>query len=565
MLSPIALFVYNRPWHTRQTVESLKRNELASASELIIFSDAAKSEKNDYGVAKTREYIRSIKGFKSVEIVERKVNYGLARSIISGVADVVNKFGRIIVLEDDLITSAHFLRFMNDGLDIFENDERVISIHGYSYPVGEGLPDYYFLKGADCWSWATWKRGWDLFEPDGVKLLNELKNKNLTYRFDFNGAYPYTRMLEDQTKGINNSWAVRWYASAFISDKLTLYPGKSFVDNIGRDGSGVNYETGKKDHIAKSVISSGYKKISLENIAHSESAFNCIEKFHKKSRSESKTKKIGHIVKRVVKSLLPPLLAGAYNMLFKRKGNEPVSGFFGDYPSWESAVKDSSGYDSDVILEKVRNAVLKVKNGEAAYERDSVTFDKSEYSWPLVSCLLRIAAREGGKLGLIDFGGSLGSTYFQNVGFLRDLAELKWNVVEQKKFVECGREMFENDHLRFFYDIDESLRKSASDVILLSSVIQYVEAPYSLLDEIKKKRFKYILFDRTPFFLDAPDRILVQRVSPSIYEASYPTWIFNYEKFMDFFAGDYELITDFDGADRINVECKFKGFLFRKK
>ena len=127
---------------------------------------------------------------------------------------------KVIVLEDDLVTSPHFLQYMNDGLGIYERDDRVISIHGYSYPVHGKLPETFFLRGADCLGWATWKRGWDLFEDDGQRLLNELERRNLTRSFDFDGSYPYTQMLRDQIAGSNSSWAVRWYASAFLRDKL---------------------------------------------------------------------------------------------------------------------------------------------------------------------------------------------------------------------------------------------------------------------------------------------------------------------------------------------------------
>lgn len=243
-LASIALFVYNRLEHTRKTIEALQKNELAIESDLIIFSDGfKKSPESQTSVLAVREYLKTISGFKSVKIIERIENFGLAKSIISGVAEIVNQYGKIIVLEDDLITSPYFLRYMNEALDIYENQEEVISIHAYIYPVKQALPETFFIKGADCWGWATWKRGWDLFEVDGQKLLTELKAKKLTKEFDFNGSYPYMQMLKGQIKGFNNSWAVRWYASAFLKNKLTLYPGHSLISNSGFDDSGTH--TGK--------------------------------------------------------------------------------------------------------------------------------------------------------------------------------------------------------------------------------------------------------------------------------------------------------------------------------
>ena len=238
-LAPIVLFIYNRPWHTQQTVETLQKNELANESELFIYSDAAKNEQASESVNAVREYIKTINGFKEITIILRDKNWGLADSIIDGVTKIVNEYGRIIVLEDDLVTSPYFLKFMNEGLTMYENEDKVASIHGYIYPI-DNLPNTFFIKGADCWGWATWKRAWDVFEPNGQKILDELKSRRLEKEADFNNSYSVTQMLKDQIKGKNNSWAVRWYMSAFLKDMLTLYPGKSYVQNIGNDDSGTH-------------------------------------------------------------------------------------------------------------------------------------------------------------------------------------------------------------------------------------------------------------------------------------------------------------------------------------
>lgn len=240
MLAPVALFVYNRLWHTQQTVRSLAANQSANQTDLIIFSDGPRRSSNAGQVQEVRDYIRTIRGFKSVQIIESDINKGLAKSVISGVSDVLSRFDNLIVLEDDMVTSPYFLTYMNDGLRRYQSDDAVISIHGYVYPVGNELPETFFLRGADCWGWATWKRGWSLFEPDGRILLHELQQKKLTREFDFDGAYPYTRMLKKQISGKNDSWAIRWYASAFLKNKLTLYPGRSLLQNIGNDASGTH-------------------------------------------------------------------------------------------------------------------------------------------------------------------------------------------------------------------------------------------------------------------------------------------------------------------------------------
>ncbi len=238
-LAPIVLFVYNRLWHTQQTVAALQKNELAAESELFIYSDGPKHRRDEEQVKAVREYIRTVNGFKRVTVIERDRNFGLAENIIDGVTAVVHQYGRIIVLEDDIVTSACFLTFMNQALNLYEHDENVASIHGYIYPIA-GLPDTFFIRGADCWGWGTWQRAWDIFEADGAKLLITLKQRGLSHAADFNGCYGYTRMLKDQIAGRNYSWAVRWYMSAFLKGMLTLYPGKSLVQNIGTDCSGTH-------------------------------------------------------------------------------------------------------------------------------------------------------------------------------------------------------------------------------------------------------------------------------------------------------------------------------------
>ena len=243
-LAPIVLFVYNRPVHTRKTVEALKCNELANESKLYIYSDAAIDDSAVEKVNEVREYIKHITGFKQIYIIEREKNWGLANSIIDGVTTVVKKYGKIIVLEDDLVTSPYFLRFMNDGLTLYQDEPNVASVHGYIYPLinTENLTNTFFIKGADCWGWATWDRAWEKFEEDGNKLLIEIKKRKLVNEADFNGSFRYTLMLKDQIMGKNNSWAVRWYFSTFLRDMLTLYPVQSFVKNIGHDNSGIHCE-----------------------------------------------------------------------------------------------------------------------------------------------------------------------------------------------------------------------------------------------------------------------------------------------------------------------------------
>ena len=238
--APIILLVYNRLSHTQKVVDALKENLLSKDSELYIYADAAKDTAAADKVNQLRSYLPGITGFKSVHIRLRENNLGVDENTIQAVTEVINIHGKAIVLEDDLLTSPWFLKYMNDGLEFYERQDRVASIHGYVYPVHQELKEVFFLKGADCWGWATWKRAWDFFEPDGAKLMDKIAAQGLQKEFDFDNTYPYFQALKDQAAGNTTHWDIRWYASAFLAEKLTLYPGKSLVTNIGHDASGTH-------------------------------------------------------------------------------------------------------------------------------------------------------------------------------------------------------------------------------------------------------------------------------------------------------------------------------------
>jgi putative methyltransferase (TIGR04325 family) len=240
----------------------------------------------------------------------------------------------------------------------------------------------------------------------------------------------------------------------------------------------------------------------------------------------------------------------------------------GDYVTWDDAIQDSTGYDSDHIFEKTKQALLKVKNGEAVYERDSVLFDEIQYSWPLLAGLMWAAARSGGKLNVLDFGGSLGSTYYQNREFLKELSEVRWNIVEQHEHVRIGREFFEDDILHFYEDINTYSAENEPDVIIVSSVLQYMEKPYELLDKLFKLHPASIILDRTPFWEGKKDKIFVQHVSTNIYQASYPTWVFSTDQFTDLIErSEYTILTEYLNEDHLPapLHYNYKGMILNRK
>ncbi len=237
--APIAVFAYRRPDHLRNLLSSLEKCPEFKDSPLLIFVDGPKGGKDRAAVEEVRSFAEGYSHpAKRLFISER--NKGLARSIIDGVSKTLAEFETVIVLEDDLLASPFLLKYMNDALRLYSDDVEMASIHAYVYPVDEALPESFLLRGADCWGWATWRRAWKVFDEDGARLLRGLSESGLRSRFDFDGAYSFSRMLERQIAGRNDSWAVRWHASAFLAGMFTLYPARPLAINDGCDGSGVH-------------------------------------------------------------------------------------------------------------------------------------------------------------------------------------------------------------------------------------------------------------------------------------------------------------------------------------
>jgi len=220
----------------------------------------------------------------------------------------------------------------------------------------------------------------------------------------------------------------------------------------------------------------------------------------------------------------------------------------GDYKNWEEAQALCIGYDSDIILEKCKSALLKVKNGEAVYERDSVIFDQIYYSFGLLAGLERAALENSGELTVLDFGGSLGSSYFQNKEFLKTCNKLNWCIVEQTHFVDCGKQYFEDGNLKFFHSIQDCLTIFKPNVLLISGVLQYLDKPYELLTNFLALNIPYIIIDRTAFVNSNQDILTIQNVPDDIYKASYPAWFFAKNKFEALVLNNYKLISYFDSG-----------------
>lgn len=274
-LAPIILFVYNRPAHTLQTLQALRNNPEALESDLFIFCDGPKTnaKKNTLqNIEKVRRIVQADKYCKTVTIFESEVNKGLATSIIQGVTQIMRRYKKAIILEDDIKVSPCFLKFMNKALDIYEDEEEVMHISGYMFPVKALLPNTFFFNTTSCWGWATWQRAWKHFNADTEFLFHQIKSQNLIHRFNVEGSSSHFYQLASNLNGIMDTWAVKWYASVFLRNGLCLHPQTSFTQNIGQDSTGVHSGSTNYYHIPKLASEVNIMKIPLEESTIARSA-----------------------------------------------------------------------------------------------------------------------------------------------------------------------------------------------------------------------------------------------------------------------------------------------------
>jgi putative methyltransferase (TIGR04325 family) len=262
----------------------------------------------------------------------------------------------------------------------------------------------------------------------------------------------------------------------------------------------------------------------------------------------------------LLKEFTPPIILRAIRLI----RNPPIQ-FEGSYTSWDEASANCSGYDAGNILEKVLKATLKVKSGEAVFERDSVLFDSIHYAWPVLTGLMWVAARDNGKLNVLDYGGSLGSSFFQNSKFLKDFPNVRWNVVEQEHYVLSGRQHIQNECLRFYPSIDSCLLENKPNVVLLSGVLPYLPDPFSVLNELVKIQSSALILDRTPYVNHGvKPSIKIQKVPKEIYSASYPCQFLSERELISLLLkANYSLIEEFSSVDDLDANATWKGHVFR--
>jgi hypothetical protein len=281
--APIAVFAFKRTVHLEATILALTRCPEAHLSDVTIFVDGPRNSHEQSDVDATVDVAKKAQGFRSLNVHVASSNKGLASSIIHGVSRMLKQSDKVIVLEDDIVVSHVFLEYMNSALDQLAGSPEVASIHGYSLPLQPAMAKPYFLKGADCWGWATWVDRWDSVEWDVEVLLQELSSsKSARSELDLGGAYPFTKMLQNQVEGQVDSWAIRWHVSMFLQNRLTLYPGQSLVRNIGMDGSGTHGDNRQDFFTALLEVAPDLSGI---HPVESREALERVMKFYKRSRS----------------------------------------------------------------------------------------------------------------------------------------------------------------------------------------------------------------------------------------------------------------------------------------
>jgi len=289
-LAPIVLFVYNRPKHTKKTIDCLKRNYLAKSSELFIYSDAEKNKQHKIKVNEVREIINNISGFKKIKIIKRKKNYGLAKNIICGIDDIFNKYNKAIILEDDIETSKYFLKFMNTSLVKYKKNSNIWHISGWNYPISykerkKIKEEVFFWKVMNCWGWGTWRDRWKKYKKNPKQLMKNWDEKKIKI-FNLDGHYDFWKQVENNYNKTTNTWAIFWMTTIFEHNGYCLNPLTSYVFNSGNDNSGentrsnINYKSKINNkmiriwpkinynfnHIIRLIIKNNFKKISLLTI-----------------------------------------------------------------------------------------------------------------------------------------------------------------------------------------------------------------------------------------------------------------------------------------------------------
>ncbi len=548
---PVVLFAYARSEHLDRVLACLRENRVPL---IYAFADGAKAGADAESVARVRAILRAV-DWCEIRVIERAENWGLGRNVLAGVTHVAASHDAFVVWEDDLVCVPGTYDWMCAALRHYATDPRVMSVTAWTHPrvtpPGRlGRP--YFDARAECWCWGTWARTWrGMMEQTALEKIAALAARGIAA--DVIGADLTTMARVEQARNI---WAVRWLYHHLQYDGLCLRPPHSMIEHVGFDASATN--------AANAVAWENPPLETAPLVPSSWPAPNehpwCRRLWRAAAPAwPSRLERIRRRAGRVARQALPEVVLRWWRHHFRAIRWE------GDFTGWAAAVAVCEGYAGPEILSRVEAAVRQVRAGEALFERDGVAFQEPPPAWPVLEDLLALAKRQDGVLTVLDFGGSLGSTYF-NYRFMWDeIPQLRWRVIEQPAFVAAGRREFADGRLEFHGSVAEAMAAGRPDVLLLASVLPYVPEPHILLRTLLGMPYRFVLVERTGMVARPADRLTVQQVPAEPGRASYPCWFFNRGRLLAHFAADYDLIREETTADGVHAGADFRSFWFRRK
>jgi len=522
---PVVLFAYARPVHLARVLACLKENAVPL---VYAFADGAKGAGDAAAVAEVRAMLRAV-DWCEVRLTERAENMGLGKNVLAGVSEVAGAHEAFIVWEDDLVCVPGTYAWLCAALRHYEKVERVMSVTAWTHPrvtpaeVAEsGRP--YFDGRAECWVWGAWARSWrGMAAETALEKMAAAEKRGVAA--DAYGA-DLPAMAREETR--KNIWAVRWLYHHFQCDGWCVRPPWSMVEHIGFDAGATN-----------AGAEQGWGNPPLRTVPPVPAVWPEVREHPECRRlwtvaAGAAGRSFAARWRRAVHRLVPAsVLAPLVQRFFRVR-------WAGDFRDWQSAEKTCRGYAAGKILQRVEAAARAVRDGTANYERDGVVFHEAPPWWPGLDAV-KDAAQKGG-LTVLDFGGSLGSSYFQVRAQLRPAGPVHWRVVEQPSFVAAGRREFQNGELEFYTSAAEACDAGMPDVLLLASVLPYLPSPLETLSDLVKRGARWIIVDRTGFTVGGGARLTVQHVPRSIYAASYPCWFLDRAEFLARFEGRYRLV-----------------------
>lgn len=549
---PVVLFAYARPGHLARVLACLRENRVPL---IHAFADGAKGPMDAGAVAETRALLRAV-DWCEMRLVERGENLGLGRNVLAGVDAVAAVHDAFVVWEDDLVCVPGTYDWMCAALRQYAAEPRVMSVSAWTHPrvtppdVGDQL---YFDARADCWVWGTWAQAWrGMLQETALEKMRGASRRGL--RPDAYGADLPQQAGYEQKR---NVWAVRWLYHHFLHGGLCLRPPWSMIEHIGFDASATN--------AAGSVEWANPPLAPVPPLPdpwpRAEENPRCRDLWQAANPGMSLFRRAKRKFKRMSGPTYHAVVPESVRN-WLRHWLVPGS-FRGDYATWAGASARSTGYDAEHILDRAVAAARAVRSGDAAWERDTVLFLEEACHEPLLKALRTAAARDG-RLSVLDFGGALGSTWWQHRRWLADVPDLRWSVVEQPGFVAAGRREFTTEVLRFYETIEACFAAEQPTLILLSSVLPYLEHPHALLGELAARDCGWLVIDRTGFTRHGRDQLTVQHVPETIYRASYPCWFFDQTQLLAPLASRWQVADQWASFDAGGDKFDYRGLLMKR-